>query len=162
MNRVLSPVTCVVGSLLLLCSCSKPQPDGAYRVEVTKVSSQPRSITRKYAIETTSLRKLVLADCGGSASHSIAPDTMTEEGTGKAEATVSVELTEAGDKAQVIVKMTVETPGATAKCEETLAAPGAVNLTTILTETSPIGELTTETTLLRVASGDKYLDVFIE
>ena len=87
---------------------------------------------------------------------------MTSERTGRAEATVTVELQEPGEQARVTVKMEVKTDSATARSEETLAVPGATDLSSILTEYEPTEDLTSATTLLRLTSGEKYLQIVIE
>jgi hypothetical protein len=149
----------------LLCSCDKhdrPLPQGAYRVSVEEISSGPTSITRRYEIETSSRRTLALAEMAGSNSASIAPDMMTEERTGKAHVTVTVALQEEGETTHVMVKMTVETRGGTARWEETLPVPPDADLASVLTEAQPTGDITEKTTLLRVTSGNKYLEVVIQ
>ena len=150
------------GCLVLLCGCASPLPDGAYRVDVETSTSQPTLIVREYIVETTSLRRIALAEPGGTNSVSIAPDIMTEERTGKARATVTAELQGAGEDAQVTVKMKVETRGSVVRAEEALAVPGVDDVSSVLTETEPTGDLTSPTTLLRLTSGDRYLQFVIE
>ena len=150
------------GCLVLLCGCAKPVPDGAYRVDVEKSTSQPTSIAREYVVETTSLRRIMLAEPGGTNSVSIAPDIMTKERTGKARATVTAELQGTGEDAQVTIKMKVERKGSIARAEEALAVPGVNDLSSILTETEVTGDLTSSTTLLRLTSGNRYLQIVIE
>ena len=87
---------------------------------------------------------------------------MTSERTGKAEANVTVELKEPGEQAWVTVRMEVKTDSSTARAEETLAVPGATDLSAILTEFEPTEDLTSATTLLRLTAGKKYLQIVIE
>ena len=150
------------GCLVLLCGCAKPVPDGAYRVDVEKRTSQSTSIAREYVVETTSLRRIMLAEPGGTNSYSIAPDSMTKERTGRAQVTVTVELQGTGEDAQVTVKMKVETKGGVGRAEESLAVPGVYELSSVLTETEATGDLTSSTTLLRLTSGNRYLQIIIE
>lgn len=159
--KTLSPMGISIG-LLLLCSCAKPLPEGAYRVAVVETSTSPHYLVRHYTIETTSLRKLALAEQSGRTSHSIAPDDMADERTGTAEATVTVELQGEGEHAEVTVKMTLKTASSTAKCEETLSAPGIKELAEILTESKPAGDITEATTLLRLAFDQTHLEVVID
>jgi hypothetical protein len=178
MNRVLSPMKYVIAAcLVLLCSCSKPVPsgskplaNGAYRVEVERSSNKPASIVRDYVIETTSLRKVALEEPGGANSSSIAPDIMTKERTRKAQVTVEAELLETGEDAYITVKMTVKTmvkttaktSSWTARSEEVLPVPGVTDLSSVLTESKPTGDLTAATTLLRVEFENRYLQIVIE
>ena len=178
MNRVLSPMKYVIAAcLVLLCSCSKPVPsgskplaNGAYRVEVERSSNKPASIVRDYVIETTSLRKVALEEPGGANSSSIAPDIMTKERTRKAQVTVEAELLETGEDAYITVKMTVKTSSVTARSEkfltarseEVLPVPGVTDLSSVLTESKPTGDLTAATTLLRVEFENRYLQIVIE
>ena len=162
MKQVPPVMKFAAGCLVLFCGCAKPVPDGAYRVDVEKSASQPTSIAREYVVETTSLRRIILAQPGGTNSVSIAPDIMARERTGKARATVTVELQATGEDAQVTVRMKVETKGGIARAEEALAVPGVHDLASVLTETEPTGDLTSPTTLLRLTSGDRYLQIVIE
>jgi hypothetical protein len=170
MNRTLSPMKYVIAAcLVLLCSCSKPPakrakplPNGAYRVAVERSSNKPTSIVRDYVIETTSLRKVALEEPGGANSSSIAPDIMTKERTRKAQVTVEAELLETGEDAYITVKMTVKTSSWTARSEEVLPVPGVTDLSSVLTESKPTGDLTAATTLLRVEFENRYLQIVIE
>ena len=170
MNRALSPMKYVIAAcLVLLCSCSKPPakrakplPNGAYRVAVERSSNKPTSIVRDYVIETTSLRKVALEEPGGANSSSIAPDIMTKERTRKAQVTVEAELLETGEDAYITVKMTVKTSSLTARSEEVLPVPGVTDLSSVLTESKPTGDLTAATTLLRVEFENRYLQIVIE
>jgi hypothetical protein len=169
MNRVLSPMKYLAVCLVLLCSCSKlpakvakPIANGAYRVAVERSSNRPTRVVRNYVIETTSHRTVALEEPGGANSSSIAPDIMTKERTGKAHVTVEAELLETGDKAYITVRMTVERSGATARSEEVLPVPGVTDLSSVLTESQPTGDLTAATTLLRLAFENRYLQIVIE
>ena len=169
MNQVLSPMKYLAACLVLVCSCAKPLPNGAkplpngaYRVEVKESSSQRTSMVRKYVVETTSLRRIALAEPAGANSSSIAPDIMTKERTGKAQVTVTAELLGTGEKAHIKVRMTVETRGGTARSEEVLPVPGVADLSSVLTESRPTGDLTAATTLLRLTFENKYLQIVIE
>jgi hypothetical protein len=146
----------------MLLGCAKPVPDGAYRVTVKESTDAPKSMTRVYVMESASLRKIVLAELGGSNAVSIAPDSITKERTGTAQASIAVELHGTGEDTQVTIKMTVESKSSTARAEETLALPGASDLASVLTEVTPTGDLTTPTTLLHLGSGKKFLQIVIE
>ena len=162
MNQVLSPMKYLAACLVLVCSCAKPLPNGAYGVEVKESSSQPTSMVRKYVVETTSLRRIALAEPAGANSSSIAPDIMTKERTGKAQVTVTAELLGTGEKAHITVRMTVETRGGTARSENVLPVPGVADLSSVLTESRPTGALTAATTLLRLTFANRYVQIVIE
>ena len=169
MNRVLSPMKYLAVCVVLLCSCSKlpakfakPIATGAYRVAVEQSSNRRTRVVRDYVIETTSLRTVALAQLSGANSSSIAPDIMTKDRTGTARVTVTAELLETGEEAHVTVKMTVETSGGTARSEEVLPVPGVTDLSSILTESQPSGDLTAATTLLRLEFEKRYLQIIIE
>ncbi len=161
MNRFLPPTLCAAVSLLLLCSCSRPVPDGAYRVEILEAISQRTLVSRKYGIEAASPRKFMLAETSGTNSVSIAPNSVSGERTAKAEARVTLELQEPGEQARATVTMEVKTDSATARAEETLAVPGATDLSALLTEHPPTEDLTSATTLLRLLSGEKFIQIVI-
>jgi hypothetical protein len=162
MKQVPPVMKFAAGCLVLLCGCTKPVPDGAYRVGVEKSISQPTSMVREYVVETTSLRRIMLAEPGGTNSVTIAPDIMTKERTGKGRATITGELQGTGEDTRVTVTMKVETKGSIARAEEVLAVPGVDDLSSIFTETEATGDLTSATTLLRLTSGNRYLQIVIE
>lgn len=163
-------LVCAAIVFLSLGSCGKPLSQGAYRVKIEDVASNPNTMVRRYLIETSSLRKLILADQTGATTNSIGPIQAGGETTKKAEATVTVTLRGSEKDAHVDVEIIVQTHSVTngaettttARCEETLPTPSATDLKSVLTETRPVGHLTSKTTLLRVASGDDHLDVVIE
>ena len=159
---------CAAAALLamsLLCSCSQPLPKGAYRVATTELTNQHDVVVRRYLIETGSLRHLCLGHQGGVDSSSLAPDMMTNERTGKAEALVTITLQSSpGNPPEAVFAMTVTTHGVVARFRQALALPAAEDLRTLLTEAKLPGAavLTNQTTLLRVASGGKYLELNVE
>ena len=87
---------------------------------------------------------------------------MTKERTRKAQVTVEAELLKTGEDAYITVKMTVKTSSWTARSEEVLPVPGVTDLSSILTESKPTGDLTAATTLLRVEFENRYLQIVIE
>ena len=156
--------------LLSLSSCSRPIPSGTYRIEVAEATDDPTSITRKYLIETTSLRTIRLVRLSDATSSTLAPDPIYNEVTGKAELAVTVTLSGSDKDAHVEVatvftryqvdghhESTIIT-----RAKETLATPGAKNLKSLLTENRPSGNLTGKITLLRVAAGDEYVELTVE
>lgn len=159
---------CATAALLamsLLCSCSQPLPKGAYRVATTELTNQHDVVVRRYQIETGSLRHLCLRHQGGVDSSFLAPDMMTNERTGKAEALVTITLQSSpADPPVAVFAMTVTTHGVVARFRQELALPAAVDLRTLLTEAKLPGAaaLTNQTTLLRAASGGKFLELNLE
>jgi hypothetical protein len=67
-----------------------------------------------------------------------------------------------GADKQVVLEGTVNSRNGTAKLKRELSVPADAELKSILTETKVAGEMTSKTTLLRVASGDQYLELGIE
>ena len=160
-------IVCVAAcTILFIGGCQqnswKPIPDGAYRIKVEETSDQPTSMVRKYVVETTSHRRISMSEPGGANSSAIAPDGMTKERTGKAQVSVTAELQEPGKAAHITVRMTVETSGGTARSEEVLPVPGVTDLSSVLTELQPTGDLTAATTLLRLTFENNYLQITVE
>lgn len=137
-------------------------PGGAYRVEVEKTVSKATSISRVYVVETASLRRIVLQERSGANSVTIAPDAITKERTGVAQATVTAELEGAGEDTQVVVKVVVTSRGGIARAEELLALPGVTDLSSVLVETEAIGDLAAPITLLRIDANGRYLQIVIK
>ena len=165
------PVLSVALLFLLLCSCGRPLPGGAYRVGVEKISDDENSIVRTYTIETSSRRTLVLVQEGGRNSATIAPDTIFyDERIGKAEVTVTLTLEDDGEGAHVSVDLLLErnkeaadrTEKTTTHWTETLPVPPSSTLSSLLTEREPVGDLKEKTTLLRLESDGKYLELVVE
>ena len=149
----------------LLCSCGKPLPKGAYRVTTTELTNRNDIVVRRYQIETGSLRRLCLRSGSGVDSSSLAPDMMTDERVGKAEALVTVTVQNAASHApEAVFAMTVTTRSIVARFKRELALPAATDLRTLLTETKVPGSAvrTNTTTLLRAESGGRYLELDIE
>jgi hypothetical protein len=165
------PVLCVALLFLLLSSCSNPLPEGAYRVGVEKISDDANSIVRKYTIETSSRRTLVLVQEGGGNSVTIAPDTIFyDERIGKAEVTVTLTLEDDAEGAHVSMDLLLErskesadrTEETTAHWTEKLPVPSDSTLSSLVTETEPVGDMKDKTTLLRIESDGQYLEVVVE
>jgi hypothetical protein len=157
--------TCFVVALGLLCACGKPPlPPGTYTVKTTVLSQTDDRVVRQYDIETTGRRALCLRSASGEDSSGLGPDAMTNERTGKAEAllTITKQGTSA-DTPQAVLEMVVKTGSATARFKRELPVPAAANLTTLVSDTTVDGvSLTNKTTLLRIASGDRWLELSVE
>jgi serine/threonine protein kinase len=143
----------------------QPLPKGAYSVATTELTNQHDVVVRRYLIETGSLRHLCLGDRNGVDSSSLAPDMMTNERIGKAEALVTITVQSAPVHApEAVFAMTVTTRSVIARFKRELALPAATDLRMLLTETKLPGDalLTNKTTLLRAESGGKFLELIIE
>ncbi len=151
-------------AIALLSSCSRGTalPQGAYRVATETVSDGPTSITRRYDIETSSRRTLSLAEHLGRNSADIGPRTVPEERTAKTQVTVTITLEESGEDAHVLVKVLVDEEGGVTRWESTMSVPPGTDLTSLLKEEQPVGNITTKTSLLRVESEGRYLELVVE
>ena len=149
----------------LFCSCGQPLPKGAYRWTATALTNDSAAVTRRYQIETGGLRHLYLRHQGGVDSSALAPDMLTDERTGKAEALVNITVQpSATNTPEAVLAMTVTTRGSVARFQRELTIPAAADLRTLLTETKVAGNsaATNKTTLLRIESGGKFLELNIE
>ena len=149
----------------LLSSCGQPLPKGAYRVTSAELTNRSEVVVRRYQIETSSLRRLCLRHQGGVDSSSLAPDNMTDERTGHAEALVTISLQSSPtNPPEAVFAMKVTTHGTIARFQHELALTEVTDLRTLLTETKRPGDaaLTNKISLLRADSGGKYLELSIE
>lgn len=156
---------CVLfAAIPVLSSCSRGTalPQGTYRVATETASDAPTSITRRYDIETSSHRTLSLAENQGLNSADIGPRTVPEDRTAKTQVTVTVKLEESGEDAHVVVKVLVEEEVGVSRWENTISVPPGTDLTSLLKEEQPVGNITTKTRLLRVESEGRYLELVVE
>lgn len=154
---------CVIASVLQICACSKVPADGAYRVEVEQTSTDPSSVSRLYAIQTTSPRRIQLKTRSMAVfSASLAPIRVADEKTRSASVMVTVRLMDETKEPVARIEMIVKIDGTTSRAEESLRVPSASELASLLTENQPTGDITAGTTLLRVGTEDDYLEVGIE
>ncbi|MCX7008487.1 MAG: hypothetical protein NTY53_14765 [Kiritimatiellaeota bacterium] len=146
----------------LICSCGQPLPKGAYRVATTELTNRHDVVVRRYQIETGGLRHLCLRHQGGVDSSSLAPDNMTDERTGKAEALVTITL--ATNAPELVLAMTVTTHGVVARFKQELALTATTDLRALLTEAKMTESktLVNKTTLLRIEAGGRFLELNIE
>jgi hypothetical protein len=152
-------------ALGMLCSCSKPLPPGTYTVKTTVLSQTNDRVVRQYEIETTGRRELCLRSASGVDSSGLGPDAITKESTGKAEALLTItKQATSPDTSQAVLEMVVKTSRATSRCKRELPVPADANLTTLVSDTIVDGSppLTNTTTLLRLASGDRWLELSVE
>lgn len=156
---------------LLLLGCSNPLPEGAYRIGVEKITDDGNYIVRKYTIETSSRRTLVLVQEGGGNSTTIAPDTILyDERIAKAEVTVTITREDDGEGTHVSLDLLLErskesedrTEETTVHWTEKLPVSSGSTLSSLVTETEPVGNMRDKTTLLRVESEGQYLEVVVE
>jgi hypothetical protein len=159
------PFVMLLSAVSLLCSCGKPLPPGTYTVKTTVLTQKSDRLDRRYEIETTGLRKLCLRSESGEDSGSLAPDIMTKERTGKAEATLTI--TRQGlhaEQQKAVLAMVVKAGSVTSRFKRELPIPEETSLITLLSETRIVGgiALTNKTTLLRLASGDRWLELSVE
>jgi hypothetical protein len=136
----------------LLCACGKPLPPGTYTVKTTVLTQKSDRVDRRYEIETSGRRSLCLRSASGEDSSSL--------DAGKAEAllTISKRTQEA------VLEMTLKTGGSTMRFKRELPLVVETDLTTVLSESRHMGvaAVTNKTTLLRLASGDRWLELSVE
>jgi hypothetical protein len=158
-------ITALLMTVGLLCSCGKPLPTGAYTVTTTALEERGDRVVRRYEVETSGPRRLCLRSASGVDFSSLAPDAMTKAPTGKADALLTI--TRQGlhaEQQQAVLEIVLKAGGATSRFKRELPLPEETNLITLLSETIVRGgpPLTNKTTLLRIASEDRWLEISIE
>ena len=149
----------------LLSACGKPLPPGTYTVKTTVLTQKSDSVARRYEIETSGPRRFCLRSESGVDSSSLAPDAMTKEPTGKADALLTI--TRQGlhlEQQEAVLEIVLKDGSVTSRFKRELPITGGADLTTLLSETLIRGgpPLTNTTTLLRLVSGERWLELSIE